>query len=111
MNTFLAVFNAFPAILATIEAVEAAIPIPKSGQQKLNLVLGIAGTAWEIGQVGEQTTKSNMLTAVQAMTNLAVAGLNAAGVFTTTSGTTASVAPPASLASTEPAGTAPVSSN
>ena len=105
MNTFLAVFNAFPAILATVEAVEAAIPIPKSGQQKLNLVLGVAGTAWEIGQVGEQINKSDLLTAVQAMTNLAVSGLNAAGVFTTTSGTAASAA------STVTAATVPVSSD
>ena len=89
MNTFLAVFNAFPAILASVQAVEAALPIPKSGQQKLNLVLGAAGTAWEIGQVGEQMNQSNMLTAVAAMTNLAVAGLNAAGVFHTSTTTTA----------------------
>jgi hypothetical protein len=103
MNTFLAVFNAFPAILASVEAVEAAIPIPKSGQQKLNLVLGAAGTAWEIGQVGEQMTKSNVLTAVEAMTNIAVAGLNAAGVF----GTSGTAANAVSVAGTA----APVSSN
>jgi hypothetical protein len=84
MNTFLAVFNAFPAILATVQAVEVAIPMPKSGQQKLNLVLGAAGTAWELGEVAEQMTKTNMLAAVEAMTNIAVAGLNAAGVFSTT---------------------------
>jgi hypothetical protein len=83
MNTFLAVFNAFPAILATVQAVEIAIPMPQSGQQKLNLVLGAATTAWEIGQVGEQMNETNMLAAVQAMTNIAVAGLNAAGVFNT----------------------------
>ena len=81
MNTFLAVFNVFPAILASVQAVELAIPVPKSGQQKLNLVLGAATTAWEIGQVAEQMNESNMLAAVTAMTNLAVAGLNAAGVF------------------------------
>ena len=107
MNTFLAVFNAFPAILASIEAVEAAIPIPKTGQHKLNLVLGAAGTAWELGQVGEQITKSNMLAAVVAMTDITVAGLNSAGVFTTTGGT-------ATGAGTAPAATAPatpVSSN
>jgi hypothetical protein len=81
MKTFLAVFNAFPAILQTVQAVEGAIPIPQSGQQKMNLVLGAAGTAWELGQVGQQINKSNWLTAVEAMANIAVAGLNAAGVF------------------------------
>ena len=94
MKTFLAVFNAFPAILQTVQAVEAAIPMSKSGQQKMNLVLGAASTAWEIGAIGEQTNKSNVLAAVQAMTNVAVAGLNAAGVFGTTP--TPTTAPPVS---------------
>ena len=103
MNTFLAVFNAFPAILASVQAVEAAIPMPKMGQQKLNLVLGAASTAWEIGQVGEQMNENNMLVAVTAMTNLAVAGLNAAGVFGTSQ--------PAPAAATPATAAAPVSSN
>jgi len=81
MKTFFAVFNAFPAILQIVQAVEAAIPIPKSGQQKMNLVLGVAGTAWEVGQIGQQINKNNWLSAVQALTNVTVAGLNAAGVF------------------------------
>src|SRR5580693_7658336 len=100
MNTFLAVFNAFPAILASVQAVEAAIPLPKAGQQKLNLVLGAATTAWELGQVGEQMNKTNWLIAVEAMTGITVAGLNSAGVF----GTTSTVAPSAVPAT-------PVSSN
>jgi hypothetical protein len=103
MNTFLAVFNAFPAILASVQAVEAAIPMPKSGQQKLNLVLGAATTAWEIGEVGEQMNETNMLAAVGAMTNIAVAGLNAAGVFRTSQ--------PAPAAGTPATAAAPVSSN
>ena len=107
MNTFLAVFNAFPAILASVQAVEAAVPMPKAGQQKLNLVLGAASTAWELGQVGEQINKSNMLAAVVAMTDITVAGLNSAGVFTTTGGAPASSV--TASASTVPA--TPVSSN
>jgi hypothetical protein len=103
MNTFLAVFNAFPAILASVQAVEAAIPMPKSGQQKLNLVLGAATTAWEIGEVGEQMNETNMLAAVAAMTNIAVAGLNAAGVFATSQ--------PAPATGTPATAAAPVSSN
>jgi len=107
MNTFLAVFNAFPAILTSVQAVEAAIPMPKTGQQKLNLVLGAASTAYDLSQVGEQINKSNMLAAVLAMTDITVAGLNSAGVFTTTGGAaTPSVTAPAATA---PA--APVSSN
>jgi hypothetical protein len=108
MNTFLAVFNVFPVILASVQAVEAAIPMPNAGQQKLNLVLGAATTAWEITQVGEQMNESNLLTAVTAMTNLAVAGLNAAGVFGTTQPATATGTPATPTPATAPA---PVSSN
>ena len=93
MKTLLAVFNAFPAILQTVQAVETAIPIPKSGVQKLNLVLGAAGAAWEVGQVGEQINQTNWLSAVEAMTNLTVAGLNAAGVFGTSQSTGAAATP------------------
>ena len=83
MNNFLAVFNAFPAILTAVQAVELAVPIPQAGQQKLNLILGAAGTAWEISQAEQMLSKSTTLNAIQAMTNLTVAALNAAGVFKT----------------------------
>jgi hypothetical protein len=81
MNTFLTVFNALPAIIQSVQAVEAAIPVSQSGQQKLNLILGAAGTAWELGQATQQLSKSNTIQAVQAIANLTVATLNAAGVF------------------------------
>ena len=81
MNTFLAVFNAFPSILNAVQAVEAAVPISQSGQQKMNLVLGATATAWEMSQIQQQVSKSQMLNAVMAMSNLIVAGLNTSGVF------------------------------
>ena len=84
MKTFLAVFNAFPAILQAILAVETAVPLPKSGQQKLNLVLGVAGIALEVAQAEQQIPKGNTLTAIQAIANLSVATLNAVGTFKST---------------------------
>jgi hypothetical protein len=81
MNTFLMVFNALPMIIQSVQAVEAAMPIPQSGQHKLNLILGAAGTAWELGQATQQISKGNTVQAVQAITNLSVATFNAAGVF------------------------------
>ena len=81
MKNFLAVFNAFPAILQAVQAVEVAVPMPKAGQQKINMVLGAAAAAWELSQVGQTLSKNDTLNAIQAMANLAVAGLNAAGVF------------------------------
>ena len=83
MNTFLAVFNAFPSILGAVQAVEAAVPISQSGQQKMNLILSAAATAWEISQAEQQLSKNQLLNAVSAMANLAVASLNAMGVFHT----------------------------
>jgi hypothetical protein len=95
MNNFLAVFNAFPSILGAVQAVETALPISQSGQQKMNMILGAAATAWEVSQVQQQLSKNQMLNAVSAMANLAVAALNASGVFQ----------------KSDPAPVAPVSSN
>jgi hypothetical protein len=104
MNTFLQIFNAFPSIIGAVQAVEAAIPLPQSGQQKMNMLLGAAGTAWEMSQVAQQlnpqVSKSSTLASVQALTNLTVAALNAAGVFGH-SVPSATAAPP--VATTAPA--------
>jgi hypothetical protein len=81
MNTFLLIFNALPAILQSVQAVEAAFPMSQAGQQKMNLILGTAEAAWEIGNTGQQLSKSSMVGAIQSIANLAVAGLNAVGVF------------------------------
>jgi hypothetical protein len=81
MNTFLMVFNALPAIIQSVQAVESAVPLPQAGQHKLDLILGAAGTAWELGQATQQLSKGNTVQAVQAITNMTVATLNTAGVF------------------------------
>jgi hypothetical protein len=81
MKTFFSIFNALPAIIQSVQAVEAAIPLPQAGQQKLNLILGAAGTAWELGQAEQQLSKGATLAAIQTITGLVVAGLNAAGIF------------------------------
>lgn len=96
MNTFLMVFNALPTIIQSVQAVEAAVPIPQSGHHKLDLILGAAGTAWEIGQATQQISKGNTVQGIAAITNLTVATLNAAGVFKHAADTaTAPVAAPA----------------
>jgi len=81
MNTFLMFFNALPTIIQSVQAVEAAVPMPQAGQQKLNLILGTAATAWEVSQVVQALPKATTVQAVQTITNLTVATLNAAGVF------------------------------
>lgn len=81
MKTFLSVFNAFPAILQAVQAVEAAVPVSGAGQQKLNLILGASAIAWQASQYHQQLSKNDTLNAVQAMANLAVSTLNATGAF------------------------------
>jgi hypothetical protein len=84
MKTFLALFNMFPSVLGAVVAVESAVPVSGAGQQKLNLVLGAAAAAWSASQEQQKLSKNTTLNAVNALTLLTVAGLNAAGVFKTT---------------------------
>jgi hypothetical protein len=86
MKTFLAVFNTLPSILQTVQAVETALPLPQAGAQRLNLILSAAAAAWDIGSVIETQllSKTATLNAVQTMTNVTVASLNAASAVTAT---------------------------
>ena len=93
MNTFFLIFNALPTIIQSVQAIEAAMPMPQAGQQKLNLILGAAATAWEFGQVVQALPKNNTVAAVQTLTNLTVASLNAAGVFKHAAMATTAAAP------------------
>ena len=111
MKTFLAVFNTFPAILQSVQAVEAALPVSQAGQQKMNLILGAAAAAWEVGQVVETQfmSKPTTLSAVQSLTNVTVSTLNAAGALSpAATSVTASTAPASPIPATAVA--APVSS-
>lgn len=81
MKNFLAVFNTLPSVLNAVVAVESAIPVSGAGEQKLNLVLGAAAAAWEASQQQQSLSKDTTLNAISAITLLAVAGLNTAGVF------------------------------
>lgn len=81
MKTFLTIFNSLPAILQSVQVLEAAIPGSQSGKHKLDLVLGAAATAWEASQVEQQISKDGMLNSVAALTNLTVTTFNALGLF------------------------------
>lgn len=81
MKTFLSIFNAYPAVLQSVQAVEAAVPGHNNGKQKLDMILGAAATAWALSQAEQQFSQGDTLNAIQAMTNLTVAALNATGVF------------------------------
>jgi len=84
MKKFLTILNSIPAIIGAVQTVEAALPIPQAGQQKLNLVLGLVGAAFDVAQAGEEISKGQMLSGVEAITTITVAALNAVGVFSHT---------------------------
>jgi len=84
MKTFLNILNSIPAVIGAVQTVESAFPLPQVGQQKLNLVLGLAGAAYDVAQAGEEINKGQLLSGVQAITTITVAALNAAGVFSHT---------------------------
>jgi hypothetical protein len=81
MTTFLLIFNALPAILQSVQAIEAIYSTPQAGPQKMNLILGAAEAAWEASPGGQPLSKSNTVQAVQTIATLAVASLNAVGIF------------------------------
>ena len=84
MKTFLNILNSIPAVIGAVQTVESALPVPQVGQQKLNLVLGLAGAAFDVAQAAEEINKGQLLAGVQAITAVTVAALNAAGVFSHT---------------------------
>jgi hypothetical protein len=81
VKTFLNILNSIPSVIGAVQTVETALTLPQSGQQKLNLVLGLAGAAFDVAQAGEEIAKGQLLAGVQAITTVTVAALNAAGVF------------------------------
>lgn len=81
MKSFLSIFNALPAVIQSVSAIEAAIPVPQAGKQKLDLILNAASTAWAASQVEQQVSQNQMINSVAAMTNLTVSTMNALGVF------------------------------
>jgi hypothetical protein len=84
MDTFLTLFNTLPAVIAAVQAVETAIPMPQSGKHKLDLVLSAVEAAWEISHAEQSLTKNETLNGIAALVSLTVSTLNAAGVFAKT---------------------------
>jgi hypothetical protein len=81
MKNFLAAFNALPSILAIVQAVELAVPVSGAGKQKLDIVLGAAGAAWEATNTQHQLSKDTTVNLVQALVSITIAGLNAAAAI------------------------------
>jgi len=72
----------FPTILTSVQAVEAAIPLPSAGKAKLDLVLGTVSDVYVSGQqINPQIPIATLLTFVSQTVSRVVATFNMLGIF------------------------------
>lgn len=67
-----------PVIIGTVKAIEISMPEPKQGSKKLDMVLGIVGTAVDAApEIVNSIDKKDINTAVTGIVNVTVATMNA----------------------------------
>ena len=82
MNTLLIILKLFPLILAAVQAVEQAIPLPGQGNKKLELVLDVLKSAYDAGtDLSASFSWEKLLTVVVPMIAKIVDLHNALGLF------------------------------
>jgi hypothetical protein len=82
MATLLAVLKLFPVILAAIQSLESAIPLPAAGKAKLDLILGMVTDVYSADQSIQKQLPSDPLVAlITATISRMVATFNALGIF------------------------------
>ena len=82
MNTLLIILKIFPLILAAVQAVEQAIPLPGQGNKKLELVLDVLKSAYDAGtDLSASFSWEKLLTVVVPMIAKIVDLHNALGLF------------------------------
>ena len=82
MNTLLIILRIFPLVLAAVQAVEQAIPLPGQGKKKLDLVLDVLKSAYDAGtDLSASFSWEKMLTVVVPMIAKIVDLHNALGLF------------------------------
>ena len=84
MNSLLIILKLFPLILAAVQAVEQAIPLPGQGNRKLELVLDVLKSAYDGStDLTKQFSWDKLVAVVVPMIAKIVALNNALGVFKT----------------------------
>ena len=84
MNTLLIILQLFPLVLAAVQAVEAAIPMPGEGKQKLDLVLDVVKSGFDASAgLAKQFSWEALVGVVVPMIAKIVALHNALGLFKT----------------------------
>ena len=82
MNTLLIILRIFPLVLAAVQAVEQAIPLPGQGKKKLDLVLDVIKSAYDAGNdLSASFSWEKLLTVVVPMIAKIVDLHNALGLF------------------------------
>ena len=82
MNTLLIILRIFPLVLAAVQAVEQAIPLPGQGKKKLDLVLDVLKSAYDAGtDLSASFSWEKLLTVVVPMIAKIVDLHNALGLF------------------------------
>ena len=82
MNTLLIILKIFPLVLAAVQAVEQAIPLPGQGNKKLELVLDVIKSAYDgSADLAAQFSWDKLVAVVVPMINQIVSLHNALGLF------------------------------
>ena len=82
MVILLTIFKLLPAIIGSIQAVEAAIPLPSSGKAKLDLVLGTVSDVYgSAQQVTPEVPAGQLLAVITQIVTRVVGTFNALGIF------------------------------
>ncbi len=82
MNTLLIILKIFPLVLAAVQAVEQAIPLPGQGNKKLELVLDVLKSAYDgSADLAKQFSWDKLVAVVVPMIAKIVDLNNALGLF------------------------------
>jgi hypothetical protein len=82
MATLLTVMKLFPVILAAVQSLESAIPLPAAGKAKLDLILGMVTDVYNADQTAQKQLPSDPLIALITSTiSRVVSTFNALGIF------------------------------
>ena len=82
MNTLLIILKIFPLVLAAVQAVEQAIPLPGQGSKKLDLVLNVIRSAYDGStDLAKQFSWDKLVAVVVPMIAKIVALHNVLGLF------------------------------
>ncbi len=82
MATLLAILKLLPVIIAAVQALEVAIPMPSTGKAKLDLVLGMVTDVYSADQsIQKQMPSDQMIAIITSTVSRIVTSFNTLGLF------------------------------